>query len=502
MVSQGVLPFQCEVERAEPQLTNVAGLLPYVELMLMLHLRQAVDTEVAQAGDRGWTDGVLVLAVILLNLVGGSCVDDLERLGQDAGFRELLRHAALHGLNHAQQRRYRRRFRRGGERTPTASPTRRYLSTFHDAQAERGRVPGTAFIPPLTAGLRGLALVNGRLLQQVQHRRPEPTATLDLDATLVGTTKRDALYCYKGYQAVQPLNVRWAETGLVVYTEFRDGNVPAGFENQRVLQEALDLLPTGVRTARLRSDTAAYQTALLRYCAEGQHSRFGVIEFAIGVDVTAEFKRAVAEVEASDWRTLRDRDDVDHGQEWAEVCFVPNALATRKGGPTYRFLAIRERLRQLDLPGLEQQELPFPTTTCAGQRYKLFGVVTNRTLPGDELIRWYRERCGRSEHVHAVMKHDLAGGRLPSELFGANAAWWWMMVLALNLDVALKLLTLGPSWFGRRMKATRFLLIQVAARVRRRGGRVTLCFSSESLAVELIVAIRRAILALACGPAP
>jgi len=44
------------------------------------------------------------------------------------------------------------------------------------------------------------------------------------------TTKRQALYGYKGFQAYQPLNVWWAEQKVMVHTEFRDGNVPAGFE--------------------------------------------------------------------------------------------------------------------------------------------------------------------------------------------------------------------------------------------------------------------------------
>ena len=78
---------------------------------------------------------------------------------------------------------------------------------------------------------------------------------------------------------------------------------------------------------------------------------------------------------------------------------------------------------ELDLGDAEQ--LPFLTMSFPTLgHYKLFGPVTNRTLAGDELIRWQRERCGKSEEAHAVMKDDLAGGRLPSGLFGANAAWW------------------------------------------------------------------------------
>lgn len=42
----------------------------------------------------------------------------------------------------------------------------------------------------------------------------------------------------------------------VLHTEFRDGNVPAGYEQLRVLKEALALLPKNVETVRLRSDTA------------------------------------------------------------------------------------------------------------------------------------------------------------------------------------------------------------------------------------------------------
>jgi hypothetical protein len=75
------------------------------------------------------------------------------------------------------------------------------------------------------------------------------------------------------------------------------------------------------------------------------HSRFGVIEFAMGVDVTAAFKTAVAEV--SEWHSLYREVDGRRqatGQEWAEVCFVPAWAATKKDGPSYRFLAMREPL--------------------------------------------------------------------------------------------------------------------------------------------------------------
>ena len=91
---------------------------------------------------------------------------------------------------------------------------------------------------------------------------------------------------------------------MVAHSQFRDGNVPASYGNLGELQEALAALPEGVVKVYFQGDTAAYQRDLLRYCAEGKNERFGDIEFAIGVDVTEEFKRAVAEVEEGEWHPL------------------------------------------------------------------------------------------------------------------------------------------------------------------------------------------------------
>ncbi len=51
------------------------------------------------------------------------------------------------------------------------------------------------------------------------------------------------------------------------------------------------------------------------------------------------------------------------------------------------------------------------------------------------MIDWIHKRCGKSEEAHLIMKDDLAGGRLPSSDFDENAAWWWIMIIAFNLNV-------------------------------------------------------------------
>ena len=357
---------------------------------------------------------------------------------------------------------------------------------------------GRAFIPAPNRHLLALGMVNGDLLGFGQQKSPQSQATLDQDASAVETHKEGALFCYLGYKAYQPLTIYWAEQATVVISELRDGNVPASYGNLRQVQEALAVLPKGVVKVYYRGDTASYQRELLQYCAEGKNERFKVIEFAIGVDVTPEFKRAVAEVKEGEWHSIEREVDgkmVPTGQEWAEICFVPSWTAQRKDGPTYRFLAIRELLEQAELPGLEAQ-LPFPSMTFGEERYKLFGLVTNRDLPGEKLIRWYWERCGKGEEIHKIMKEDLAGGHLPSTRFGANAAWWGIMVLAFNLNSLMKRLVLPKEWAPKRLKAIRFGFINVAGRLLTRSRQLIIRLSESHPAYELIMEVRRRLRAL------
>lgn len=121
-------------------------------------------------------------------------------------------------------------------------------------------------------------------------------------------------------------------------------------------------------------------------------------------------------------------------------------------------------------------------------------------LPGEELIEWHRGRCGKSEEAHAVMKEDLAGGKLPSGDFGENAAWWWIMILALNLNEAMKRLVLGGSWVTKRMKAIRFTLIHIPAWVRERARQLVVRLSLGHPSLKILLRMRQKILSLAETP--
>jgi len=507
MGKQGVLSYRAEGEHASQNLTGLSGLAPYMDLIAGSGLMGSVRRNVDACGEQGWTDQEIVVSLVLLNLAGGDCVDDLDHLNADAGFGKLVKWCASHGLSRRDRGEMGKRWRKAKTRSVVSpSVARRWLGEFHDEGQEELRVAGKAFIPKPNEHLLGLGRVNSEFVGWVQNASPQLVATLDLDATLLETSKSDALYCYQGYRAYQPLNVWWAEQGLMLHSEFRDGNVPAGWKQLRVVKEAVSSLPSSIWAVRLRSDSAGYEHALLAWLDRADNKGcFGRIEFAVSCDVSPEFKTAAWEVDEDDWHPLLKQVNdewVKTGREWAEVCFVPDAIAFGKKAPVYRYLATREALHDQPLPGMEceQLSLPFQTVSRGGVTYKLFGVVTNLDWDGNEVIRFHDGRCGKCEEAHKVLKEDFAGGKMPSNEFGANAAWWQIAILAMNIASAMKRVVLGGVWANRRMKAIRFLLINVPGRVLEKARQLHLRLSRDHPALDLIVQMRLRIRNLATGP--
>ncbi|MCP3966557.1 MAG: IS1380 family transposase [Lentisphaerae bacterium] len=506
-MTQGILPFKYEIEKTDSGMTALAGLPLYLDLAKVTGLTKSIGKYLKiRKNKQGWTDTQMVLAIVMLNIAGGSKVSDLKTLECDTGFCKILQKAELHGLRRKVRRSLELRWRKEKKRTiPSPSAAFRYLANFHDSQQEqkRSRSNVKAFIPAPTSHLNGLMKVNRDMLLSLQSQNYQTVATLDMDATLIETNKKESLYCYKNYKAYQPLNVYWAEQEVILHTEFRDGNVPAGYEQLRVLKESLRHLPSGVEKVRLRSDTAGYQHDLMKFC-DTCDEHFGKIEFAIGADVTVAFKKAVTEVGDAEWKPLYktvNGKQIKTESEWAEVCFVPNKIGHSKKGLEYRYLAKRQILdKQCDLPGMNEDDgarvLPFPTMSIESNSYKIFGFVTNitsRDMKGCDVINWLHKRCGKSEAVHAVMKDDLAGGILPSGSFGENAAWWSMMIIALNLNVIMKKLALSKDLVNCRMKAIRYSIISIPGRIIKRSHYLFLRLSKNHPSFDLLIEARRKI---------
>jgi hypothetical protein len=264
---------------------------------------------------------------------------------------------------------------------------------------------------------------------------------LDLDATILESDKRAAQFTYDGRRGYQPVFVVWAEQDLIVANEFRDGNVPAGSGNLRLLQKAKAALPPGVEQVLMRADSAAYQHDTMEFC-EAEH--WG---FAISADMSPALRAVITALPESAWQT--ERQEHDALRQWAEVEFFPEGSRVRR---PYRYLAIRI---------LKQQGSLF----ADGSDRRHFCIVTNREGNGLDLIRWQRGKAGTIEHTHDVLTNELAAESLPSQKFGANAAWVGLNVITYNLLSALKRTALPEEFHTARPKKLRFILFNTVGRI-------------------------------------
>jgi hypothetical protein len=237
------------------------------------------------------------------------------------------------------------------------------------------------------------------------------------------------------------LLVTWAETGLVLADEVRDGNVPASVKIKELVETAAAALPARAAgwAIRVRSDSAASEHAILDHWAARGWT------FAVSAAMSPQVRAAVEALAETDWQLwAEERGGVV--REWAEVPYVPSRTAERKGQPPDRYLAIRVRQTQGRLFG-------------DGTPIKHVAVVSNDwDRDGRALLEWQRGKAGTIEHEGRVLKEELAAGVYPSGKFGANAAWLRLQVLTLNLLEVLKAVGLDPDLRQARPKRLRFVV--------------------------------------------
>jgi hypothetical protein len=148
MMAQGELGFKYEVERQGGGMTGMGGIGPYLDLACRSGMVRSIERHVKARGEQGWTDAESVLSLVMLNVVGGDCVEDVERLESDKGFCRLFSKAISQGLSRKGRRGLKKRWRKEKtRRVPSSSAVFRYLAEFHDRAQDGLREQGKAFIP-------------------------------------------------------------------------------------------------------------------------------------------------------------------------------------------------------------------------------------------------------------------------------------------------------------------------------------------------------------------
>jgi len=157
MMPQGVTPFHYEEDNSNSNITGLAGLPVYMDLLTKIGLSEIIGRHLhLRTKKNSWSDADEITALLLLNIAGGDCVDDIDILNADQGFCKLLKQLQLREQKLPRQQR--RLLSREWEETqqrlfPSQTAIRSFLKAFHCESliAERETSEVKAFIPRASA---------------------------------------------------------------------------------------------------------------------------------------------------------------------------------------------------------------------------------------------------------------------------------------------------------------------------------------------------------------
>jgi len=435
--AEGEFLFEIDPEPLAECVTALGGVPLLVRAIRSLDVPGSVKRNLhLKKRERGYDEATYVEGFLVLNAVGGECLDDFDRLREDPGLREML-----------------------GYEVPGAEAARKFLYQFHDEekieQAQQELAAGqVSYIPAESAALRALAQVNQDLVQELGRRCPDQKmATIDVDTTIIESWKREAKPTYSGSTGYQPMLALWAEMNVVLADQFRDGNVPAIQDPLSVARRAFAALPETVEKRYFRGDAACYESELLSWLRNEQREEgpAGFIGFAVSVPMMKPLKDEILALEAQAWQRYREEPEAE--LHCANVPYYPEERPENEYREPLRYVAIRVRRRQGELFG-------------DGTEAKYFAVATNLwDWAPPKLLAWHREKAGSIEAAHDVIKNELAGGVMPCGRFGSNAAWLRFSVLTFNVLTALKRLALPAELLAARPKRLRFLIFHTPGKL-------------------------------------
>ena len=434
-------PFVLHEQLLHEATSPHAGALSLSRAFRGLGLPQLIEANLPlRQRQRGYSEAQLIEALTLLQGVGGECPEDLRLLQGDQCLERGL-----------------------GYELPSVTAAREFLERFHDKELEKLRPERQAqksFIFPSSQPVSALQEVQSGLVRRVsklyaEQGQAQRIGTVDQDATIIESHKAAAYYHYEEGRGYQPMVAVWAEADLVLADEFRDGNVPAKQEPLTCAQLAFAALPSTVKERYFRGDSACQEKELLDWLKHPDREKEpgGRIGFVVSAVMSQELGAALRMVKEPEWKAFGQENDGTLRQ-WAEVEFVPGQKYERKDSEPLRYVGLRL---------LKPQGVLFKD----GTDRHFHAVITNRSIDGGRLLDWHREKAGTIEHTHDEVKNELGGGRLPSQRFGVNSAWFKIALLTYNIVSAIKGLCLEGKERTVRMKRLRLLLIHVAGRMNR-----------------------------------
>lgn len=430
MIRQTVFGFK--IEKTSEELTAHAGLAVFAEYNHGMGLRELADQHLPGPGsNRGYQPSAFVDSLVLMLQGGGRRLEDVRELKQEEPLLKLVERKNI----------------------PDPDTIGDWLRRMGDPKNNQ-------------AGLIGLGHVRDTLNHRIIRRDKTADYTLDADATQVEGEKAEAKYTYKGEKGYMPMLGFLFESAICLFDEFREGNESPAAGHVAFYRQCKERMPKGKRIARYRADSASYQAELINELDKDN------VLWTITADQDAAVQAIIRNMSEDAWKEPRE------GCEYELAEAVHTMNKTKK---SFRLVIKRELRKQNDL---------FDTTQG---KYHHYAVATN--WPEEEkdaqaALRWHNQR-GQAENFNKELKAGFGQDQMPCGESYANAVYFRIGVIAYNLFIGFKRLSCLESWAHHTISTFRWKLIQIAGRIVRHAGRVTLKLAMDDDKFELFQKIRQ-----------
>ena len=386
MILQNLDRFK--VNFTKSKISSFAGLPLVAALAKNTGLLKSIDKQILlKIRDRGYSVSKKILSLILMLTAGGECLDDMRLLNADQGLKNILQERNL----------------------PASNTLGEFLRQFTNTIIYK------------------LSDINIKFIRKVIQKSKLKTVTVDVDASLIESYKKQAARTYEGFYGYNPLMGFIAELSLA-FGMFRPGNSSPRSNAFTFIKRIHKKLGPIVDKISIRSDSAWYTFKVLDYCQK--HN----IDFTVTADKDAAVKRLIKNTPESDWTKFDD-------QEITETVHTGN-----KAKFAYKLILLRKKVDQPDL--------------FQGP-YRYYAVITNiNDKTPAEIIRWHRKRAN-CENMIKELKHGFAVNKLPCASIKANAAFFQINLMAFNLMSAFKILLLPQDWSKFNIKNLRYRFINI-----------------------------------------
>jgi hypothetical protein len=287
---------------------------------------------------------------------------------------------------------------------------------------------------------------------------------LDADATGIFGEKEAAFYTYKGDKGYMPMLGFLYENNVCLSDEFREGNAAPASGQKEFYEGCKKTMPKGKRIRYYRADSASYQAELINKLEKDG------VRYAITADQDSAVKAAVRCIPEEDWK----EPEIGCGYQIAETVHCMN-----KTEKAFR-LVVKKELRQLNF--------------FEGMEEKIFFHAVANSWPAEEknaaeVLAWHNQR-GTAENFNKELKNGFGMERMPCGQSEANAVYFRIGVIAYNLFIGFKRLSCPKSWWRHTIATFRWKLMQVAGRIVRHAGEITLKLSIDAEKLNLFREIR------------